>query len=319
MASRPSVFVAATLILVASVGCGGDAALPAPRTASPAGLSPPAAQAKPSPVVFPELGPSRVVEPGVAVHEVTIDRGGVPMKVWVYRPEKPADKLALVLVPPAGSTLIAGMGLADGDRVEHLPYVKAGFAVAAFEIDGPVSDAQQSSDPAVFKGAREFRAARAGLDNAQTALDFALAKVPGIDPARVYVAGHSSAATLALLVAEYEPRVKACVAYAPCTDVAARVAQFTPLLERNQPGYAEFLKFSSPLTHAELLTCPLFLFHAQDDTTVRFRESATFYEQVRKTNPKATLVKASKGGHYDPMIQQGIPKAIAWLKQLPKA
>ncbi len=307
MASRlPAVLAALTLSALA--GCVGK---PTP----PPGLP---LMTNTVPVVFPELGPSRELEAGVTVHEATINRGGVPMKVWVYKPDKPADKLALVLVPPAGSTLIAGMGLADGDRAEHIPYVKAGFAVAAFEIDGPVSDAQQSSDTAVFKGAREFRAARAGIDNAQAALDFVLAKVPGIDPERVAVAGHSSAATLALLVAEYEPRVKACVAYAPCTDVASRVAQFTPLLERNQPGYADFLTFSSPKTHPEQLTCPLFLFHAQDDNNVPFAETNRFYDAVRKTNPRATLVKVARGGHFDPMIREGIPKAIAWLKALPK-
>jgi len=307
MASRPALLAALTL--AAFAGCQGK---PTP----PPGLP---AKANTLPVVFPELGPSRVVEAGVTVHEVTVNRGGVPMKVWVYLPEKPAEKLALVLVPPAGSTLIAGMGLADGDRAEHTPYVKAGFAVAAFEIDGPVSDAQQSSDPAVMRGAREFRAARAGLDNAQTALDFVLAKVPNIDPERVAIAGHSSAATLSLLVAEYEPRIKACVAYAPCTDVVARVAQVTRELERNQPGYAEFLRFSSPQTQAEKLTCPLFLFHAQDDDNVPFAETNRFYEAVKKTNPRATLVKAAKGGHFDPMVREGMPKAIAWLKALPKA
>ena len=309
MAPRLLAPLAVALCLSAAAGC-----LDKP---APPGVPVPAA--KKVPVAFPELGPSRVLEPGVKVQEATIDRGGVPMKVWLYLPDKPADKLALVLVPPAGSTLIAGMGLADGDRAEHTPYVKAGFAVASFEIDGAVSNKRQASDAALMKGARAFRAARAGIDNAQTALDFVLAKVPRIDPERVSVAGHSSAATLALLVAEYDPRVKACVAFAPCTDVELRLAEAIPTLEGGDPGYAEFLKFSSPQTHAEQLTCPLFLFHAQDDENVPFAESARFYNLVKKTNPRATFVKATKGGHHAPMVREGIPKAIAWLKALPKA
>ena len=312
MPSSPALFVALTFVALA--GCQGK---PTP----PPGLP---AKANTTPVVFPELGPGRVVEPGVTVHEVTINRGGVPMKVWVYLPQKPvekvpAEKLALVLVPPAGSTLCVGMALAEGDRPEHYPYVKAGFAVVAFEIDGHVANTPEASDAALVNCSREFRDARAGLDNAKAALDFALAKVPTLDTERVYVAGHSSAATLALFVAEFEPRVKACAAYAPCPDVASLLAPFTPDLESDLRGFGEFLKISSPQMHAEQLNCPLFLFYAEDDTAVRVRQSVNFYERVRRTNSRVTLVKTATGGHYNSMIREGVPKAIALLKALPKA
>ncbi len=41
----------------------------------------------------------------------------------------------------------------------------------------------------------------------QNGIDFALAKDPNVDPKRIFIAGHSSAATLALLVAENESRM----------------------------------------------------------------------------------------------------------------
>src|SRR5687768_9302898 len=106
----------------------------APPTSAPKTAG--AATTQTEPISFPELGPGRLILPGVQVQEVTLQRGAVPMRVWYYQPEKAADKLALVLVPPAGSTLFVGMALGDGDRAEHYPYVKAGFAVASFEIDG---------------------------------------------------------------------------------------------------------------------------------------------------------------------------------------
>jgi dipeptidyl aminopeptidase/acylaminoacyl peptidase len=274
----------------------------------------------PAPVVtFPELGPSRLIQPGIQFREAALQRGGVPMRVWYYQPAKAADKLALVLVPPAGSTLFVGMDLGDGDRPEHYPYVRAGFAVASFEIDGHVPNLRQAPDAVVLQGARAFRDAQAGLANARTALDFVLAKVPQIDPKRVYIAGHSSAATLALLVAEHEPRVKACCAYAPVTDVEARLAPAIPSLDGAIPGYRDFLRFSSPRTHAHKLKCPVFLFHAQDDGNVPIRQSTDFAAQLKKTNPHVTLVRAASGGHYDSMIREGIPKGITWLKQRQKA
>lgn len=271
-----------------------------------------------APVVFPELGPARLIQPGVEFREATLQRGALPMRVWYYQPEKAEGKLPLVLVPPAGSTLFVGMDLGDGDRPEHYPYARAGFAVGSFEIDGHVPNLQSAPDAALLKGAREFRDARAGLDNAKVALDYLLAKVPAIDPERIYIAGHSSAATLALLVAEHEPRIKACAAYAPATDVEARLAPVTPQLNRALPGFAEFVRFSSPKTHADQLKCPVLMFHARDDRNVPARQSEDFAALLKKTNPNVTLVLTPTGGHYDSMIREGIPKGIEWFRGLEK-
>src|SRR5260370_38313689 len=78
-------------------------------------------EVKTGPVTFPELGLGRPIKPGVLFDEVTLQRGGVPMRGWVYRPQKPAGKLPLVLVPPAGSRWCAATDFAAADRQEHYP------------------------------------------------------------------------------------------------------------------------------------------------------------------------------------------------------
>jgi dipeptidyl aminopeptidase/acylaminoacyl peptidase len=261
-------------------------------------------EVKTEPVTFPELGAGRTIQPGILFQDATIQRGGVPMRVWVYQPEKAAGKLPLMLVPPAGSTLIAGMDLGDGDRAEHYPYAKAGFIVVSFEIDGHVPDGAPES--AMLKGARQFKDAQAGIANAKVALDFALAKVTNIDDNRIFTAGHSSAATLALLFAEHEPRIKACAAFAPVTDVEDRIGNAVVPLDRSIPGYRDFLRFSSPKTHV-----------AKDDNNVPVRQSTDFAEALKKTNSAVTLVSAARGGHYDSMLREGVPKAIQWFQKLP--
>ncbi|HEX4607296.1 MAG TPA: prolyl oligopeptidase family serine peptidase [Urbifossiella sp.] len=266
-------------------------------------------------VTVSELSAPRPIQPGVLFQEAVLRPGVLPMKVWYYRHEKADGKLSLVLVPPAGSTLVAGMDLSDGDRVEHYPYVRAGFAVGSFEIDGHVPDAQSRSDAAVLKGARAFRDARAGLTNAKAALDYLLAKSPDVDPNRVFIAGHSSAATLALLVAEHEPRIKGCVSYCGVSDVESRVAPFIPQLDRAIPGYRDFIRFSSPKTHAEKLTCPVLLFHAKDDTNVPVSQTTSFGELLKKTNTDVTVDTTARGGHYQSMISSGIPRGIAWMRK----
>ncbi len=308
MTFRPLPSVALALALA---GCGQQPApIQNPGTTGPA--EPPAPA-----ITFPELGPGRVIQPGIRFHEVTLQRGRLPMRVWYYQPEQAAGQLPLVLVPPAGSTLFVGMALGEGDRAEHYPYVRAGFAVVSFDIDGNVPNLQQASDAAVLNGAREFRDARAGLANARATLDFVRARVPAVDLERVYIAGHSSAATLALLVAEHEPRIKACAAFAPVTDVEKRLAPAIAQLDSALPGYREFLRFSSPRTHAGKLKCPVFLFHAEDDRNVPVRDSTDFAALLKPTNPHVTLVTTRQGGHYESMVREGLPKAIAWFKRLP--
>jgi dipeptidyl aminopeptidase/acylaminoacyl peptidase len=240
----------------------------------------------------------------------------MPMRVWYYQPDQTADKLPLIIVPPAGSTLFGGMALSDGDRREHYPYVRAGFAVVSFDIDGNVPNLKTATRAALVQGAREFGDAQAGLANFQAALEFVLPKHPNIDPDRIYVAGHSSAGTLALLAAEYEPRIKACAAYAACTDVEGRLAKNIPWLEKSLPGYREFLRSSSPRTQPERLKCPVFLFHAQDDQTAPCADSTDFAALLKQTNPRVTLVITPTGGHYNSMIREGIPKAIEWFRRL---
>jgi dipeptidyl aminopeptidase/acylaminoacyl peptidase len=89
-------------------------------------------------------------------------------------------------------------------------------------------------------------------------------------------------------------------------------------LEQAMRGYRDFIRFSSPKTHADKLTCPLLLFHAADDTNVPVRQSKDFAALVKKTNPDVTLIIAPRGGHSASMMKEGIPKGIAWLEKLAK-
>lgn len=262
---------------------------------------------------LPELGPARALEPGVLFHEVSLPGKRSAKKLWVYLPERAGGaKAPCVLIAPAGSKLVHGMRLGEGDRAEHLPYARAGFVVVAYEISGPLTGAE--SDEQAEAAMEAFRKAEAGVADARAALDYALAKIPQVDPARVYTAGHSSAATLSLLVAQEEPRVSACVAFAPATDLIKFLGpEFIGMVP---PDYLAFLKRSSPLNAASRLRRPLFLFHAEDDRVVSIAETERFAEEVRKVNPSVTFVRAERGGHYRPMVEQGIPRAIEWLKKL---
>ena len=267
---------------------------------------------------FPDVGPGVLLEPGIVLHEIRLPQSGTPGhrgKLWLYLPAgnpPPPGSLPCVMMTGAGSTLLAGMDLGDGDRPEHLPYVREGFAVLAFELDGK---ANGDGDAEARRAYDDFRAAQAGLVNAKIALEFLLAKVPAVDPKRIYSAGHSSAGTLSLLFAEHEPRLAGSIAFAPAIDLEKRFGAFTLLgLEGNLPGVRDFVIRHSPMNHEKGFTAPVFLFHAEDDGNVPVADSRRCATRLAKLGKSATLEVVPSGDHYNSMIQQGIPKAIAWLK-----
>ena len=243
----------------------------------------------------------------------TKNNGGV----WLYLPPNaPADaKVPCVVVPPAGTRLFHGMILSEGDRPEHLPYAAAGFAVISFDISGPWS---QEDGPSKLQPAlRAFTMAKCGVADALEAVEAALSKDSRIDPKRLYVAGHSSAATLSLQIASSTDQFKACVAFAPTVNVPQDFGvALLSSLDRVLPRTAATIRELSPSNRVESFHCPILLFHALDDSTVPPQSILSFKDDLLAHQKSVEYVSVPTGGHYNSMIKEGIPKAISWLKAI---
>jgi dienelactone hydrolase len=303
-------------------------ALVTPPAASAAAKAPFNVAAVPPPA-FTDRGPPQPLgteEGNVVVHTISLGptggyynppgHGGA---MYLYLPpgQHPPGSLPCVLITGAGTNLLYGYEFGGdpsetGDAEEFLPYAKAGMAVLAYELDGPTDDGTHTE----AEGYMQFCASCAGLVNARNALEYVLAKVPEVNPKQIFVAGHSSAATTALLFAEHETRLAGCVAYAPCSDLSDRFPGFLiRMLQLEMPGLADFIVQSSPRTHESRLSCPLFLFHAEDDSNVSVEESKGFAKRLQAVGKDVTLKTVPTGDHYDSMIEEGIPAGIAWIKQ----
>lgn len=269
---------------------------------------------------FPQKGTSKRF-PGTAIRtELVLGDGsgygtpaGANSRLWIYLPEQkvPVASLPCVLICGAGSTMLTGMRLGDGDEPEHLPYVAAGFAVVAYDLDGP----GMTEEPEV-KAYEAFRSSNAGLVNARNAMEYALTQIPEVNPKQIFAVGHSSAGGTALLFAAHEPRLAGCVAFAPCSDLKARFPGFVVRgLSTTFQGLPEFLVKSSARTHEQKLHCPVMLFHAADDSNVPIQESRDFVARLKQSGKDATLLEVPTGDHYEPMISTGIPAGIAWMKK----
>jgi dienelactone hydrolase len=273
---------------------------------------------------FPERGSPRILQPsGVRMWFVQMSPSPTPghsMAFRVYLPPTDAadHSIPCVLVAPAGSNLLVGNDM-DGDdyHVETLPYAQAGMAVIFYSLDGGLADMQNANDGQFQAAYNKFRAAHAGTVNGRNALEYVLTKLPQVDPKKIYTAGHSSAGTVSLLMAEHEPRLAGSIAYAPCTDVEARLREGAsdPTMQKILPNLNHFLKQSSPKTHVTHVGCPLFVFHANDDGNVKVGESQDFVNRLKAAGKQVDFQTVPTGNHYDSMVKQGIPAAIIWLNQ----
>ncbi len=245
------------------------------------------------------------------------------MRIYLPRTATAAHSIPCVLVAPAGTNMLTGADVDASDyHDESLPYAQAGMAVILYSLDGPMPDPESfRSEVLLMKAMTEsylkFKAAEAGLTNGQIALEYALQKLPQVDPDRIYVAGHSSAGTLALQMLAHEPRIAKCAAYAPCSDVMAR---YTDVLGDRSfltafPGIQEFIQKYSPNLNIRNINQPVFLFHARDDSNVAWQESKQYSLQLQSAGKNCTFESVPTGDHYTPMIEHGIPKAIAWFQK----
>ena len=181
------------------------------------------------------------LEAGVFFREHRLTRSGHSMRVWIYAPTTNPNKAkGLVLIAPAGSDCLTGNRLGKDSRPEHLPYVRAGYAVAAYDLDGALPNKATHSQR--LAAMRAFRDAGAGVKNARAALDYVLKTYPGIDRDHIFASGHSSAGTVALLSAARDLRIKAVVAFAPATDLRAWLSKAELAdVEKTLPGYGKWM------------------------------------------------------------------------------
>ena len=247
---------------------------------------------------------------------------GLPMAIRLYLPTGPhgPGSLPCVIIAPAGSGFIHGMVLAESDTPESLPYVRAGFAVVAYELSGNLEKHEgQKTTYGMMRGpVKQFMAADGGCANARNAVNFVLASVPEVDPARLFAAGHSSAATMALNAVASDHRFRAVAAYAPRCDVLAVFSSEVAKYDKVIPGTSALMERVSPIRHIDQITCPVLLFHADDDSLVPTSDNQAFADTMKSAGRQIEFKRVPNGDHYDSMIREGIPAGIAFFQARPR-
>ena len=288
-------------MLTALVGCAGEATSAAtPNRAAPQGT---AAR------TTPETNPTAPDEtlPAQPVHDVHVDVLIRPKdrRFWLYQPKPLPQSPALVLIAPAGVNQLVGRELSADDRAEHLPYVRAGFVVMAYNLDGHVSPG--ASDAQFTSALVAYKSADAGLANARAAIALAAERVPSLDTTKIFAAGRGAAGSHALLLAADEPRVKGAVVYAPATrfvgDKAAVMA-----IDKAISGYGTFIRRSMPENRVADVRAPLFIYQSRTDEVIRASHTQDYVERLKRHGKQVDFVTVTGGAHYEGMLSDGIPR-----------
>lgn len=275
---------------------------------------------------FPKLGePKPFGDTGIVWHRFELPRqGNKSLKLNVFIPKGThADKsLPVVFEAPAGTPLLHGASIEiPQPDSEFLPFTEAGMITISFDIDGPMPPNVSPTNgptymPLLRQAYSNFVASDAGVENGKLAIDFALARLPMADPKRLIIWGHSSAATLSLLLASKDPRISRCIALAPVTDLKPRFGDILvqePAMAKFLPNLNNYIVSGSPITYISKLRCPVFIAHAKNDDNEPFKGTKDYVDALRKAGGKVDFLELEREGHYEPLLKAGIPKALEWL------
>jgi len=241
--------------------------------------------------------------------EIEYPSGDLRLKAWVSRdPSEGKEKKPAVLY------LHNGFAFGNEDWNQSKPFRDAGYVVMMPILRG------ENNQPGTFSLFYDE------VDDVLAAAD-ALEKLPYVDSKRLYLAGHSSGATLTLLTAQTSPRFRAAGAFSASPDQVNWAA-----VRSNMPGFQgirmEVVPFDeenekefhmrSPLAFAESFKCPVRLYYGDQETYFK----ACSEKLVEKAKKKKLDVEAVEvpGPHFDANTKTGavtnaIPKCIEFFRK----
>jgi dienelactone hydrolase len=257
-------------------------------------------------------------------YQVAFPRGNDrASRFLVYLPNNPnGAKLPCVFIAPSGTTPLYGRNLEQFQQWDYTPFISAGYAVVLYDVDGDiehmseVNEATLLNQPSKIVTARlkAYKASDAGVLNAKLAIDYAIARIPQIDPNLIYTAGYGAGGTLSLMVAATDSRVKGAISFTPVTDLPKNFSTYIDNISTAVPGYKEFIQRSSPYDNASKMTKPLFIFHNEASTVNSLEDTNKFVELASKTNSAVTYVHAQEAPQtrYDVPLTS-VKQSIEWL------
>lgn len=128
------------------------------------------------------------------------------------------------------------------------------------------------------------------IDDVLAAADY-LAKQNFVDPNRIYLGGHSTGGTLALLTAEVSPRFRAVFSFGPVADIRGYSAEFIPF----DATISREWEIRSPVLWLHCIASPVFVFEGAEQVS-NVEASKTMARMT--DNPKIQFHQVSRANHF---------------------
>lgn len=227
------------------------------------------------------------VPPGVK--RVYYRSGGRRLLAWLAVPQTPGPHPALLYAHGGFS-----MGIDDFEDVR--PFVQAGFVVLMPAWRG------ENGNPG------DFERLYGEIDDALAALDY-LVQTPGVDPHRLFAAGHSMGGTTTMLLAELSPRLKAAASCGGFPDINEALTRgLTPPRELYPYDWHDPIEndLRSPGRHLHDLKCPLYVFNSDSDELYA-RQSKDMPERAGRYGKQVTVEVFPNTDHHSvlaPAVQK---------------
>jgi dipeptidyl aminopeptidase/acylaminoacyl peptidase len=222
----------------------------------------------------------------VTLTPITFTSEGAPVQALLYQPGAGATKQPALVLSPGRIRDIKG--------IEWLS--------RALADRGYVVLAQRYRDGDVRYYGRDAEDIRNAISHLQN--------LPGVDPGRIGIIGHSRGGMASLLAAAHETRIRSTVALSPPTDHARYVRglrEYSPIryaeMVKSHGGTpeeaAEYYREISPLTYADRIKTPVLLVHGTLDRVAPHDYSRWMHEALVKAgNPRAKLELLRGVGHF---------------------
>lgn len=232
-------------------------------------------------------------EPLPGVDVVSYTSNGLKLLAWTDA----APKKAGAALKPGLLYLHSGFAFGPEDWEETRPFREAGFIVLIPILRG------ENGLPGDFTLFFEE------VNDAIAAADV-LAKRPGVDPNRLFVAGYSAGGTLAMLTAMKDKRFKACATFSGSPDQKTFL-RFEPDLPPFDPENQAEIIIRSPLAFPRSFKCPTRLYYGDEELPYKFASE----KLARKAQDEGLDVLAVEiPGDHTTMLPVAIRQAITFFQ-----
>jgi dipeptidyl aminopeptidase/acylaminoacyl peptidase len=230
------------------------------------------------------------------VRVIEYPSGDLRLRAWTAAPAQRSARMPVVIFMHGGFSF----GVEDWEMAA--PYRDAGFIVVAPMVRG---ENGQAGTYSLFYDE---------VDDLIAIGDF-MSRQPGVDPTRIFVTGHSSGGTLALLAAMASTRFRAVVSFSGSPDQAL----FTKYGMRPEQipfdaGNAREIEMRSPLSYAASLNIPARLFFGSNEP--HFRLSTQRLAEIARAHGRDVRAIEVEGNHFSAITGERA-QSIAFFRGMP--